>query len=54
MTVCGELSECLAKCPVMRLGRVCPDVVAFVDEIAAMGLLHAGHRVRDEREVVDA
>ena len=34
--ICGETTACQNHCPVMRLGRVCPTVPEFMDELEAL------------------
>lgn len=36
--ICGSGAACERTCPVMKLGRVCPTVTEFMDEIAACGI----------------
>lgn len=33
---CGTGRDCEQTCPVMRLGRVCPDWATFLEEMAAL------------------
>ena len=37
-TVCGAGLECESKCPVMMLGRLCPTVDEFLDQMLEAGL----------------
>jgi hypothetical protein len=32
-TICGGGLPCERTCPVMRLGRICPDVPTFLEEV---------------------
>lgn len=34
--VCGTGAQCEVTCPVMRLGRDCPTLPAFLEEVAAL------------------
>lgn len=34
--VCGKGAACENTCPVMRMGRICPDLPEFLDELAAL------------------
>lgn len=34
--VCGKGAACEAACPVMLIGRMCPDLPTFLDEVAAL------------------
>lgn len=34
--VCGAGAACEKTCPVMLMGRICPDVPTFLDEVAAL------------------
>lgn len=36
--VCGTGQACEDTCPVMRLGRLCPTLPEFLDELAAMSV----------------
>lgn len=35
-TICGTGQPCERTCPVMRLGRVCPDLPTFLEEVRAV------------------
>lgn len=37
-TVCGAGLECESKCPVMMLGRLCPSVDEFLDQMIMAGI----------------
>jgi len=39
-TICGTGQPCERTCPVMRLGRICPDVPTFLEEVRT--LIEAG------------
>lgn len=39
--ICGSGLACEEYCPVMSMGRICPSVTEFLDEVAAMGLTPA-------------
>ena len=34
--VCGKGAACEATCPVMLIGRLCPDLPTFLDELTAL------------------
>ena len=34
--VCGAGEMCERTCPVMKMGRICPDLPTFLDELAAL------------------
>jgi hypothetical protein len=34
--VCGAGKPCEQTCPVMRMGRICPDLPEFIDELAGL------------------
>jgi len=37
-TVCGSGLQCESKCQVMMLGRLCPTVDEFLDEMISAGI----------------
>jgi hypothetical protein len=32
--VCGSGAQCENTCPVMSMGRICPDLPTFLEEVA--------------------
>jgi hypothetical protein len=49
-TICRANLACSTRCPLARVGRICPDPADFLDELAAMGLSPAD--VRDAPSLV--
>jgi hypothetical protein len=35
-TICGTGRPCERTCPVMRIGRICPDVPTYLEEVRAI------------------
>ena len=34
--ICGAGAQCENTCPVMRMGRICPDLPTFLEEFRAI------------------
>ena len=34
--ICGTGAQCEQTCPIMRVGRICPPLPEFIDELAGI------------------